>query len=123
MSTTAWVTHRFAAFHRWPDAPAGRNYLGVKHRHLFHVRAEVEVSHDDRDIEFHDLLDHVVKSCNALGVVDLTGTRNLYAMSCEMIARHVAEYLRTTVYPGRAVRVEVSEDGECGARVELEEVL
>lgn len=109
-----WVKHQFAAFHQWPDAPEPRGYLARRHRHWFHVKVSMLVTHDDREVEFHDLLDHVVAASETLGVPSVSGWRDLGAMSCEMIARNIAARV-AVVYPGRRVEVDVSEDGECGA--------
>lgn len=112
--TEVWATHRFVGFHNWPSAPTGRGYLSDRHRHLFHVRASVEVLHDDRDVEFHDLLDEVAATCSLLG----DGDGELGPMSCEQIALEVCNAV-TKKWPGRAVACEVSEDGEAGASVRL----
>jgi hypothetical protein len=109
LTRRVWVTHRFEGFHSWEGAPAGREYLAHPHRHLFHVRAEVDVDHGDREVEFHDLLDQVVDYCG--GLVGLLG-------SCEAIAEVLAVELERR-YPGRRVAVDVSEDGEAGATVTL----
>ena len=110
MTTTIWVTTQFEGFHSWPDAPIHRAYLGEPHRHLFKVRVEVEVVHDDREVEFHDLLD-AVKS-------RLPKSPDLGAQSCEMMAAGIATDV-AAMLPGRTVRCEVSEDGECGAIAEI----
>jgi hypothetical protein len=115
--TTAWVTHRFVGFHSWPDAPGHRDYLAQPHRHLFHVRASLSVTHDDRDVEFHDLLAVVVRACVTLGTAR-GGARYLGAMSCEHVARRIVEAL-AVAWPGRLIEVDVSEDGEAGATVTL----
>ena len=57
-----WVTFQKEGIHKYPAAledPAlatGDKYdvsfLGYPHRHMFHFRVEIEVFHDDRDIEF-----------------------------------------------------------------------
>jgi hypothetical protein len=115
---TAWVTTRFVGFHLWPDAPRARDYIGRRHRHVFHVQVQVDVFHDDREVEFHDLLDLVNDAVGALGEPLSGGARDLGAMSCEMIARHLAEAIREQL-PGRRIMVDVSEDGEVGAGVLL----
>jgi NTP pyrophosphatase (non-canonical NTP hydrolase) len=43
-----------SGFHRWPNAPPHRAYLGLRHQHTFWFEVEVPVSQADRDIEFHD---------------------------------------------------------------------
>ena len=83
-------------------------YLGNSHRHLFYVEAQVEVKHDDREIEFHDLLDFC-KSHFFSG--------EMGPLSCEMLARDLRQQI-VTAYPGRKVIVSVFEDNEVGAIVD-----
>jgi len=52
-----FVRFTFAGFHRWEGAPTHRSYLAARHRHLFGVEVKCLVNSDDREIEFHDLLD------------------------------------------------------------------
>lgn len=113
---SVWVTHRFVGFHAWPDAPPRRLYLASLHRHVFHVKTKVHVMHDDREVEFHDLLDRSLAAAETLGEPMPPDARNLGPMSCEMIARNIAAAVSIS-YPGRTVVVEVSEDGESGAIV------
>ena len=47
-----FVTFQKEGIHRYPDAPEGVEFLRHPHRHMFHFRVEIEVFHDDRDIEF-----------------------------------------------------------------------
>ncbi len=47
-----WVTFRKEGIHKYPDAPEGVEFLRHPHRHIFHFRVELEVMHDDRDVEF-----------------------------------------------------------------------
>ena len=105
--STAWITTTFEGWHAWPAAPEGCAYLRARHRHLFHVKAGLSVAHNDRDIEFHDLL-HFVRGC-------LPGPE-LGGQSCEMIAEGIASQLQER-WPHRAGYVEVSEDSEVGATV------
>jgi hypothetical protein len=115
LDRTVWVTHRFTGWHAWPGAPHGRKYLASPHRHVFHVRAEVEVEKDDREIEFHDLLDVVDDACRAMG-------SHLGSKSCEMIAAEIG-FVILKHWPGRKVAVDVAEDGENGACVVLSSLL
>jgi hypothetical protein len=105
----AEIIVRFAVegFHQWSDATSRRDYLRALHRHLFHVEASVEVTADDREIEFHDFLDF----CRAV----FPGG-NMGGQSCEMMARGLVEKI-TRHYGQRRVTVAVFEDGEVGARV------
>jgi hypothetical protein len=114
-SRIVWAKLTFEGWHSWPDAPEHRFYLRSSHRHLFHVTVEVPVTHDNRQIEFHDLLDKA-----KVAVADLP--RSLGSMSCEQIAVHIGERVRETmVVPW--VNVVVSEDGEVGASVTVEPLL
>lgn len=115
---TIFVTTGFVGFHYWPGAPASRSYLGQPHRHRFGVRVEVPVEHDDREMEFHDLLDSVrFQVIQMAPVNELTGVSHCGPMSCEMMAERLAQALREGLE--RDVSVTVDEDGECGATVEL----
>lgn len=109
---TAWATVDLPGWHHWPDAPPHRSYLRAPHRHLFRVRAEVVVNHDDRDVEFHDLQDVVREWWEQYGDGDV-GPR-----SCETLARLLAAAL---VARGFApATIDVSEDQENGATVRFE---
>lgn len=107
MNTLAVIRFQVEGFHRWPDAPEPRAYLAQSHRHLFHVEVQIEVFHDDREIEFHDLLDF---------------TRSVFpggdmgSDSCEVMAKEIIKQL-TNKYGRRAMQVSVFEDGEVGAVV------
>lgn len=108
-ASRAVVRFRIPGFHRWPDAPPPRAYLRARHRHLFHVELELELFGDDRDVEFHDLLD-VART--AWGPRD----QDHGSASCEMLAQRLGDLIADQ-YPGRTNIVCVFEDGECGARV------
>lgn len=46
------VKYQFEALHHWPECPFEEvSFLKNKHRHLFYVEVEKEVTHNDRDIE------------------------------------------------------------------------
>lgn len=101
-----WSTLQFEGFHRWPDAPSCVSYLRVTHRHVFHVRVEWVVSHGDREREF------ITAKRDALELVAQQADKEeTQTWSCEHWAMFLLERLNATA-------VEVSEDGENGARVE-----
>lgn len=108
-NATIFVRTRREGQHRWPQAPEHREYLRSAHRHLFHIEVSTWVTHDDREIEFHDLLDQVNAYWTELPMKDGL------PMSCEMMARMLGELL-VAKYK-RSFQVSVSEDGECGASV------
>lgn len=108
MTYTVFCTTRFEASHSWPAAPDPVAFLRDPHRHEFHVRVEVRVDHDDRDIEFIMLKREVDRFiAEDLGEVNF---------SCEMYADAIKAHVEDEY--GRPARVEVSEDGENGAIVE-----
>lgn len=109
MTAEIAVRARFVGFHAWPDAPPLRSYLASRHRHEFHVELRARVTHDDRQIEFHDLKDHLSESLP-------DRNEELGAMSCEMIARRLLDRLDDR-YGDALLWCEVWEDGEVGARV------
>ena len=103
-----WVTFQKEGIHKYPDAPEGVEFLRHPHRHMFHFRVELEVFHDDRDVEF-------ILFKRELEALYTGGTLQLDYKSCEMMADDLAEYI-VSKYPGRGLIIEVSEDGENGAR-------
>jgi hypothetical protein len=108
MASDIFVRWTQPGWHRWPEATGTRAYLSDRHRHLFHYEARITVHHDDREIEFHDLLD----LCR--GVIT---EEELDRASCEDLARRVISTMRDT-YPDRPLySCSVSEDGEVGATI------
>ena len=103
-----WVTFQKEGIHKYPDAPEGVEFLKYPHRHMFHFRVELEVFHDDRDVEFILLKRELEGLYNE-------GTLQLDYKSCEMMADDLFEYIARE-FPDRDVIIEVSEDGENGTR-------
>jgi len=112
-----WVTFRKEGMHRYPAAatdPAlatGDEYdvsfLANEHRHIFHFRVWIGVTHNDRDIEFIQFkrwLENLYKDA----------ILSLDHKSCEMMSDDLYDIINKK-YPGREVWVEVSEDGENGS--------
>jgi hypothetical protein len=114
-----WVTFRREGVHCYPAAatdPAlatGDEYdvsfLASPHRHIFHFRIWIDVFHNDRDIEF-------IQFKRWIENLYRDNTLQLDYKSCEMIADDL--YLQIADrYPGRAVWIEVAEDGENGCLI------
>jgi hypothetical protein len=112
----ARITVRFIepGFHRWPGATEERAYLADRHRHLFYVAVTVEVDHDDREIEFHDLLEVARAMYRRMG----NGDGEYGSMSCEAMARQLGQAL-AELY-SRPFEVSVYEDNEVGATVTVQ---
>lgn len=108
------ITTRFAVpgLHRWPDAPDRRSYLRHPHRHLFRVEVTCRVSHDEREVEFHDLAEaaEVIFRNEAVPWHPDASLLNFGARSCESMARTLGHTLQAAGYP--ILSVTVSEDGE-----------
>lgn len=112
-----WVTFRKEGIHKYPaalDSPelaTGDEYdvsfLGYPHRHIFHFRVWINVTHNDRDIEFIQFKRWLEKLYNE-------GTMSLDYKSCEMMSDELHAQI-IAKYPGREVWIEVSEDGENGS--------
>lgn len=99
-----FCTLSFEAMHRWPDAPEEVAFLSNPHRHIFNVRAEKVVSHDDRDVEFILLKREIQKW------IDRALLARVDTWSCE---RWASEILKAH----NLDEVTVDEDGENGATV------
>lgn len=103
--TSIYVRTSFVAFHNWEGAPRSVAFLRNKHRHVFHVTVEKEVSHQDREIEFFTYKAAIDKW------IDKNWANYFWEnKSCEMFAQELLERFD-------ADRVIVSEDGENGAIV------
>lgn len=106
---TIFITTSFEGIHCWNDAPDEVSFLRFPHRHIFGVRVEIEIRHDDREIEFILFKNYI----NEL-VKRFEGDNR--ALSCEMMAQQMLDQIASK-YPARCVSVEVNEDGENGAIV------
>lgn len=110
-----WVTFQKAGFHKYPAAETDPNlqdvsYLGSRHRHLFKFKVQIEIFHNDRELEFHQVLNF----CESLYQ---DKHLEIDFKSVEMLADDLYDALAAT-YPNRSMKIEVSEDGECGCVIE-----
>jgi len=112
-----WVTFRKEGIHKYPAAltdpmlATGDEYdvsfLGYPHRHIFHFRVWISVTHNDRDIEF-------IQFKRWLESLYSNSTLSLDFKSCEMMSDDLHSQI-SQKYPDREVWIEVSEDGENGS--------
>jgi hypothetical protein len=121
-----WITFQREGIHKYPAAATDPqlatgdeydvSFLAHPHRHTFHFRVWIDVEHSDRDIEFIQFkrwLENLYRGKEDRPALYLDNK------SCEMIA----DDLYITIadrYPGRAVWIEVSEDGENGCLIRYE---
>jgi hypothetical protein len=116
-----FVTFQKEGMHKYPAAltdPALKtgdeydvSFLGYPHRHIFHFKVWIGVTHNDRDIEFIQFkrwLENLYKG----------GVLQLDFKSCEMMSDDLYEQIAAK-HPGREVWIEVSEDNENGAFIKF----
>ena len=113
MITKIVVALQVPGVHWWPEGPnAKHRYLQYPHRHTFHIKVTLCVTHADRQIEFLEYQSWL-RSCLFKEWGEYQAGEDLLnfgTYSCEMIAQRLLSLLD-------AVEVEVLEDGECGAIV------
>ena len=113
-----WVTFRKEGMHKYPAALTDPtlnkpgewddvSFLGYPHRHIFHFKVWIGVTHNDRDIEFIQFKRWLERLYDG-------GALQLDFKSCEMMSDDLHDAISHT-YPGREVWIEVSEDGENGS--------
>jgi hypothetical protein len=112
-----WVTFQKEGIHAYPAAATDPNlatgdeydvsFLATPHRHIFHFRVWLSVTHNDRDVEFIQFkrwLENLYKDA----------VLKLDYKSCEMMSDDLYDMI-SQKYPGREIWIEVSEDGENGS--------
>jgi hypothetical protein len=114
-----WVTFRKEGIHKYPAAATDPNlatgdeydvsFLANPHRHIFHFRVWLSVTHNDRDVEFIQFKRWLEKLYSSN-----EGVLSLDYKSCEMMSDDLYDIINKK-YPGREVWIEVSEDGENGS--------
>lgn len=114
-----YVKFQREGIHAYPAALTDPNledvsFLGHPHRHIFHFKVWITVTHDDRDIEF-------IQFKRWLESLYGDQTLSLNNKSCEMIAEDLASSIQKR-YPGRSIWIDVSEDDENGAFLTFENV-
>lgn len=116
-----WVTFSREGVHHYPGADVDPalatgdwddvSFLGVPHRHIFHFRVWLEVFHNDRDVEFIQFKRWLQR------LYDVEGVLELNHRSCEMMADELYAKIADR-YPGRWIKISVSEDNENGCENE-----
>jgi len=116
-----YIKFRKEGIHCYPDAATNPklatgdwddvSFLANKHRHIFHYRVQIEVFHNDRDLEFIQAKRQCEKWLN-------DGELDINSKSCEMLGEELYEKIAGQ-WPDRDVKIEVSEDNENGAVLEF----
>lgn len=120
-----WCAFRIVGYHNFLDAPEEVAYLRVTHRHDFHFKVSVEVSHENREVEFHMLKRFCIESLFSRFPIS-NDELSFGGMSCEMIGELLMRLIISEdIYNSmpedsrraRQIIIDVSEDGECGGIV------
>ena len=124
-----WVTFQREGIHKYPAAATDPklatgdeydvSFLASPHRHIFHFRVWIDVFHSDRDIEFIQFKRWLENLYSGTGPYNENQVLELDFKSCEMIADDLYIAIADR-YPGRAVWIEVAEDGENGCLIRYE---
>jgi len=112
-----WVTFQKEGMHKYPAALTDPNlatgdeydvsFLGYPHRHIFHFKVWIGITHSDRDVEFIQFkrwLENLYKD----------SVLKLDYKSCEMMSDDLYDTI-SAKYPDREIWIEISEDGENGS--------
>lgn len=105
------VQGQYEFIHRYAQAPQEVLYLRNPHRHMFHYRVELEVYHDDRELEFimvkHEIEDYLSRREQSWSE----------ETSCEQMAECIGLCLQAKYGFERSLTVSVFEDNENGAKI------
>lgn len=118
MITKRTITVKFAVegIHKYPEAGtnpdlADVSFLQYPHRHMFHFTVEIDVTHNNRDLEFIQVKRYCQRLFNDIIDIDF--------MSCEMLCEQLIEQL-SRKYPNRNIVVSCFEDDENGSTLTYE---
>lgn len=105
-----YVTLQQEFIHQYKDAPEEVSYLRYPHRHLAHIKVQIEVYHNERELEFI-----MVKHKISAMLQDYL--RVTCGHSCETIAEFIINFVQEEYGNNRDIIVDVSEDGENGCQL------
>lgn len=109
MNRSIVVRTQFEGLHCYADAPQDVAFLRNLHRHMFYVEAELEVFHDDRELEFIQVKRTLNEAVQSLKTHDAS-------LSCEQMADIIIQHL-VHKYGRRQIIVAVFEDNENGGKI------
>jgi hypothetical protein len=105
--------------HHWPDAADPDRYLQSPHRHLFVVTVDLQVFHDDREVEINAAARWLTALLPTLSEVPriAAGPVDFGAQSCEQLANRITEAIKDRHGQRRHITTTVLEDGILGAGI------
>ena len=77
---------------------------------MFKFNVQIQIFHNDRELEFHQVLNYC-ESLFATQAIDID-FKSVEMLSDDLYVQLAAKY------PGRDMKINVSEDGECGCVIE-----
>lgn len=117
VNTFVVINAQIEGIHHWPEAFEEVSYLRYPHRHMFHIKMSVQVSHGNREVEIIRLKQRLIATLKTDWLSTKLGLCDFGRMSCEDLGGYIL-----SSFP-EADTVEVLEDGENGAEVcRLEEL-
>jgi hypothetical protein len=103
--------HIFPGAHTDPSLQSV-SYLAHLHHHMFKITVEMQVFHDEREVELHQFRRWIAS-------LYPDQPMNLGSRSCETIARELHGTIHAR-YPGRAISIHVDEDAFHGTRSDFD---
>ena len=108
MIKTIWINTQFPWFHSRADAPEEVKFLKNEHRHMFYVKVELAVNHDDRDIEFFIAKKYINQVIS--NIFPEHPTQDGYRIgSCEMACQSIYDKIKEKY---KVISISVNEDNE-----------
>jgi len=105
------VRFQFEGFHHYPNAPNEVDFLRKPHRHVFHCEIKLPVAHNDRELEFIMVKQHLQKFAASKYFFDMK------TKSCEMICEDLLEEITNKYGLRKDITISVFEDAENGAEL------
>ena len=105
------VRGQYEFCHKYVGAPEEVSYLRSLHRHMFNYEVELEVYHDDRELEFI-MVKHRIEE-----YLSRRDKKWAETTSCEQMAQSIGLWLQSFYGFERDLTVSVFEDNENGAKV------
>jgi len=112
-----WITTQKEGYHYWDGAKDSVQFLKNIHRHIFNFRVDIEVKHNEREIEFFTFKKFINEGINEVWRkynLDFCDENNK-GCSCETISDGLYSIINKW-YKDRDVIIEISEDKENGSR-------
>lgn len=109
MKKVVFCTLSVEGIHCWQNCNIEEvSYLSYPHRHIFHFKCYVEVTHGDRDVEFIELKHHIQEYLHKTYWNERIRMMDFTDKSCEMLAEEL-------IGGFGLCQCEVNEDNENGA--------